>query len=123
MAPSAVSVDEVYLHRYQIEKNLYYIMELNFSGIILAACTFVIIGVFHAIVIKTEYHTGTRLWWAFLLAGIVCFVAALFIANIFVSALFGVLGATCLWSIGELFQQKKRVKKGWFPKNPNREYK
>jgi hypothetical protein len=97
-------------------------MELNFSGIILAVCTFFIIGVFHPIVIKTEYHTGTRLWWVFLIAGLICMVAALFIANTFVSVLFGILGATCLWSIGELFQQKKRVKKGWFPKNPKRKY-
>jgi len=25
-----------------------------------------------------------------------------------------------LWSIHELFEQEKRVERGWFPKNPNR---
>ena len=25
-----------------------------------------------------------------------------------------------LWSIGEIFEQKKRVEKGWFPMNPKR---
>ena len=36
------------------------------------------------------------------------------------SAILGVLGATCLWTIGEIFEQRKRVKKGWFPMNPKR---
>ncbi|MBQ5683504.1 MAG: DUF4491 family protein, partial [Peptococcaceae bacterium] len=26
------------------------------------------------------------------------------------------------WSIGELKEQRERVEKGWFPKNPNRKY-
>ncbi len=97
-------------------------MELNFSGIILAVSTFIIIGVFHPIVIKVEYYSGTRLWPLFLLSGIACVTVALFIADIFWSALLGVLGATFLWSIGEIFEQKKRVEKGWFPKNPKRKY-
>lgn len=41
-------------------------------------------------------------------------------ANVIVSSILGVLGASCLWSIGELFEQKQRVKKGWFPMNPKR---
>ena len=31
-----------------------------------------------------------------------------------------ILGFTCLWSIKELFEQEKRVQKGWFAKNPKR---
>ena len=27
---------------------------------------------------------------------------------------------SCFWSIKELFEQRDRVKKGWFPENPNR---
>lgn len=95
---------------------------MYFSGIVLAVCTFLIIGVFHPIVIKTEYYTGTRLWWLFMIAGLICITSALLIADIFLSALLGVLGATFLWSIGEIFEQKKRVEKGWFPKNPKRKY-
>lgn len=91
-------------------------MELYFSGIIIAIVTFLIIGIFHPIVIKTEYYTGTRLWWIFLLLGLICIVGALFVANVIYSALLGVVGASLLWSIGELFEQKKRVEKGWFPK-------
>lgn len=93
---------------------------LHFTGIIIAVCTFLIIGLFHPIVIKVEYHYGTRPWWVFLVLGIASIVSALFISDIMLSATFGVLGASLLWSIGELFEQKKRVEKGWFPKNPKR---
>ena len=93
---------------------------MYFTGIIIAISTFLIIGIFHPIVIKTEYHTGTRYWWVFLLLGIACVFAALFISNDIISALIGVIGASSLWTIGELFEQRKRVKRGWFPMNPKR---
>lgn len=95
-------------------------MDLYFTGIIIAACTFFVIGLFHPIVIKTEYYWGTRPWWIFLVCGILCIIAALLIANVMISSILGVVGASFLWSIGELFDQKKRVKKGWFPMNPKR---
>ena len=97
-------------------------MELHFTGILIAVCTFLTIGFFHPIVIKTEYHTGTRLWWLFLILGIVSIAAALCVADVLVSSMLGVLGASLLWSIGELFAQKKRVQKGWFPMNPKRKH-
>ncbi len=95
-------------------------MELHFTGIIIAVCTFIIIGVFHPVVIKTEYYLGTRYWWVFLLVGIVSVLGAFCVADILGSSLLGVFGASCLWSIGELFEQKHRCEKGWFPKNPKR---
>ena len=93
---------------------------MYFTGIIIAIMTFFIIGIFHPIVIKTEYYFGTRPWWLFLVTGIVSVVGSLCVDNIILLSIFGVLGATLLWSIGELFEQKKRVEKGWFPKNPNK---
>ncbi|MFA6780469.1 MAG: DUF4491 family protein, partial [Paludibacteraceae bacterium] len=30
--------------------------------------------------------------------------------------LMGVLAFSSFWSIGEVFEQRKRVEKGWFPK-------
>lgn len=98
---------------------------MYFTGIIIAVSTFLIIGAFHPLVIKTEYYTGTRFWWLFLLLGLATIAAALFVAEVIVSSLLGVIGASFLWSIGELFDQKKRVEKGWFPMNPKRkdEYK
>ena len=95
-------------------------MQLHYTGILIAVSTFIIIGIFHPIVIKTEYYFGTRPWWIFLLAGLLVITFALCIDNVFLSAFLGVLGASCLWSIRELFEQKRRVEKGWFPMNPKR---
>lgn len=95
-------------------------MVLYFTGIIIAVSCFLIIGLFHPIVIKTEYHYGTKYWWIFLIAGIACVTVALFIENSIASAVLGIFGASSLWSIKELFEQRDRVKKGWFPMNPKR---
>lgn len=51
-------------------------MEVYYTGVIIAVSTFLIIGIFHPIVMKTEYYTGTRYWWVFLVAGIICIGAA-----------------------------------------------
>lgn len=95
-------------------------MVLYFTGIVIAISCFLIIGLFHPIVIKTEYYTGTKYWWVFLVVGLACIAVALFIANTMVSAVLGIFGASCLWSIKELFEQRDRVIKGWFPMNPKR---
>ncbi|MBP3835329.1 MAG: DUF4491 family protein [Prevotella sp.] len=97
-------------------------MEIHLTGIIIAVSTFLIIGLFHPLVIKVEYHSGTRYWWVFLVAGIISIIAALFVEAVIVSSLLGVLGASLIWSIGELFHQRIRVKKGWFPMNPKRKH-
>ncbi len=95
---------------------------MYFTGIIIAVCTFLTIGIWHPIVIKTEYHWGTWPWVIYLIIGIGCIVGALFIENTILSAVVGVFGASALWGIGELFSQKKRVEKGWFPMNPKRQH-
>lgn len=95
-------------------------MTLHYLGLAIAIATFFIIGTFHPIVIKAEYHFGTKCWWVFLLVGISFLCASLFMEQDMVGTIFGVIGCSCLWSILELFEQKKRVEKGWFPKNPNR---
>ena len=93
---------------------------MNFAGIILGASAFIIIGLFHPIVIKAEYHLGKRCWWMFALVGLGFCAAALLAENTVVSSILGVTGFSCFWSILELFQQEKRVKKGWFPSNPKK---
>ena len=95
-------------------------MTLYYEGVLLGLCTFLAIGIFHPITIKTEYYFGTRPWWLFLLLGIGCAVAALFVERVFWSALLGIVGFSSLWTIGELFHQRGRVKRGWFPMNPKR---
>ena len=95
---------------------------MYFTGIIIAASTFLAIGIWHPIVIKTEYYWGTRPWIIYLIVGLACITGALFIENAIISSIVGVFGASALWGIGELFAQQPRVEKGWFPKNPNRKY-
>ena len=95
----------------------------HLGGLMLGICTFLIIGIFHPIVIKAEYYYGTRCWWFFLVLGILGIVACLWISDLFWSSLLGVIAFSCFWSIHEIFQQEERVRKGWFPKNPNRKYK
>ena len=93
---------------------------MNFTGLIIGIATFLIIGLFHPIVIKAEYYLGTKCWWMFALAGIIFIVLSILIENIILSTILGVFGFSSFWSILELFEQKKRVEKVWFPKNPKR---
>ena len=65
---------------------------MNYTGIIIGLGTFLIIGIFHPIVIKAEYYFGKV----------------------------GVVAFSCFWSILELYEQEKRVARGWFPRNPKR---
>ncbi|MBQ3188531.1 MAG: DUF4491 family protein [Bacteroidaceae bacterium] len=95
-------------------------MELNFFGILIGVATFLVIGLFHPLVIKAEYYIGVKSWWLFLLLGLTTAVASLLVHNLVISILLGVVAFSSFWSIGEVFQQRKRVEKGWFPANPKR---
>lgn len=98
-------------------------MDLSiFNGLIIGIATFLIIGLFHPLVIKGEYYLGTKSWIIFLIMGIVGVVLSLIIQNIFWSAMIGVFAFSSFWSIKEVFEQQERVKKGWFPRNPKRKY-
>ena len=69
---------------------------MYFTGITIAIMTFLTIGIWHPIVIKAEYHWGTRPWVLFLFVGLCCCVGALFIANVYISSFLGVFGASCI---------------------------
>lgn len=85
-------------------------------GLLVGLLTFLIIGLFHPLVIKGEYYFGVKCWWVFLLAGLVCVVLSVLAENQTVSSLLGVVAFSCFWSIKEVFDQRKRVERGWFPK-------
>ena len=89
---------------------------MYFTGLIIGVATFVIIGLFHLLVIKGEYYFGVKIWWVFALMGVVAVALSIMIADILWSTLLAVWGASSFWSIGELFEQRKRVEKGWFPR-------
>ena len=86
-----------------------FLAQYNLTGIVIGIATFLIIGIFHPMVTKGEYYFGVKIWWLFLVMGIAAVAGSI-----------AVWGASSLWSIGELFEQRERVAKGWFPKNPKR---
>ena len=88
-------------------------------GLAIGLCTFLIIGLFHPVVIKCEYYFGTRCWWWFLVLGTLMLAAAIVVADVFWSAVLGVTAFSSYWTILGFFE---RVRKGWFPKNPKRKY-
>lgn len=94
--------------------------DMNIYGIIVAIICFLCIGLFHPIVIKSEYFFSAKCWPVFLAAGMLLLIISAFMENIHIAIIFGLLGCSCLWSIIELKQQEQRVAKGWFPANPKR---
>ncbi|MDR1161284.1 MAG: DUF4491 family protein [Tannerellaceae bacterium] len=95
---------------------------IHLDGLLIGIITFLIIGLFHPIVVKAEYYWGTKCWWVFLVCGISGVMASLFIESVLASAICGVFAFSSFWSIKEVFEQEERVLKGWFPKNPKRSY-
>lgn len=95
---------------------------MNWDGVLTGVACFLIIGIFHPIVIKGEYYFSRKIWPIFLVLGLICLGGSLFVKQALGASLLGVLGCSCLWSIGELKEQEERVKKGWFPRNEKRDY-
>jgi hypothetical protein len=91
-----------------------------FDGLIIGLASFLIIGLFHPLVIKGEYYFGVKIWPLFLLAGLIFCGASVFVSFFILRAILAVAGFSSLWSILEIFEQRKRVQKGWFPKKPKR---
>lgn len=96
---------------------------INYSGLVIGLSTFLIIGLFHPLVIKGEYYFGRKIRWAFLVAGILFILPTLLCSSTIASALCGVTAFSCFWSIKEVNEQVERVRKGWFPANPKRKNK
>ena len=97
-----------------------FLAQHHLLGLTIGLATFLIIGLFHPIVIKCEYYFGVKCWWWFLIAGIAGVALSILTADILLSPLLGVFAFSSFWSIGEIFEQRKRVRKGWFPANPKR---
>lgn len=92
----------------------------NLVGLVIGVATFLIIGLFHPVVVKAEYYWGVKCWWIFLVLGIGAIAGSVMVDNVMLSALLGVFAFSSLWTIGELFEQRQRVAKGWFPANPKK---
>ncbi|MBD5309141.1 MAG: DUF4491 family protein [Muribaculaceae bacterium] len=92
----------------------------NPEGLIIGIFTFLIIGLYHPLVIKGEYYFGRKIKWWFLIAGIIFLIASLLSHTTLISTVFGVASFSSFWSIKEVDEQVERVRKGWFPSNPDR---
>lgn len=93
---------------------------MNYSGLIIGIATFLIIGIFHPLVIKAEYHFGLKSIWAFAIIGVIGTVISLLVDNFILSTIIGVFAFSSFWGITEVVEQRQRVLRGWFPKNPKR---
>ena len=91
---------------------------MNLNGLLVGLVTFLIIGIFHPLVIKAEYHFGVRSWWAFAFCGVLFCLLSLLTDGIVLSVILGVIAFSCFWSILEVFHQHKRVEDGRFPAGP-----
>lgn len=87
---------------------------MEFQNLLVGLTVFLIIGVFHPIVIKAEYYWGKRVWPAFAAAGVL-FAGLSLCSEGIPGVLLAVLSCTCFWSIQEVIEQDARVEKGWFP--------
>ena len=67
-----------------------FLSEYHLAGLFIGICTFLIIGLFHPVVVKAEYYWGTKCWWIFLILGIAGVVASLSIENVIIASLLGV---------------------------------
>ena len=93
---------------------------MNFYGLVMGSVMILAIGLGHIMVIKWEYYWGSNTWPGLFTIGLLLVIGSVFTGNIFLSGILGILGAILLWSVYELFKQKKRVEKGLFPGNPKR---
>ncbi|MGI6688674.1 MAG: DUF4491 family protein [Christensenellales bacterium] len=93
---------------------------MHLTGIIIGIISFLSIGMFHPIVIKAEYHFSKSCWPAFLIVGIILLAISVMVEHVVLSSALAVIGMSSWWGILELFEQEKRVQKGWFPANPKK---
>jgi hypothetical protein len=93
---------------------------LQTTGIIIGLAAFLSIGVFHPIVIWTEYYFSKRVWPVFLVLGSGFLILSALTDSLILASVLGIWGFSCWWSIKELFEQEQRVARGWFPANPRR---
>lgn len=97
-----------------------FLAQYRLEGLFIGLCTFLIIGLYHPLVIKGEYYFGEKIKWGFLIAGIFFLAASLMADGMVTSTLFGVASFSSFWGIKEVKEQVERVRKGWFPANPSR---
>ena len=54
-----------------------FLAQYNLTGIVIGVATFLIIGIFHPLVIKGEYWFGVKIWWLFLVMGVAAVIGSI----------------------------------------------
>ena len=62
---------------------------MNFTGLLVGLSTFLIIGLFHPLVIKAEYYIGIKSWIIFAIAGVLFGIASIMVSHLIWSAILG----------------------------------
>ena len=88
---------------------------MYFTGLIIGVATFLIIGLFHPLVIKGEYYFGTRIWWVFALMGVITIVASIMVENVLWSTLLAVWGASSFYMRLYFVREPLRTSDCWKP--------
>lgn len=91
---------------------------MNLTGLLVGLSTFLIIGLFHPLVVKAEYYIGVKSWILFAIAGVFFAIGSVLIDHMICSIIMGVVAFSSFWSILEVIHQRERVRKGWFPEGP-----
>ena len=86
-----------------------FLTEYHLLGLVIGIATFLIIGLFHPVVVKAEYYWGTGCWWIFLVFGIGGIAWSLLTDNVLIAALAGVFAFSSFWTIKELLELHVRV--------------
>ena len=93
---------------------------MSVFGLLIGFLTLLIIGLGFPLVILSERHLGYICWPYMMGAGVIILLSSLLFSSDWLSAIFGVIGATFVWGSTELKEQSLRVEAGWFPQHPNK---
>ena len=73
-----------------MESIMQFLQDNHLLGLLIGISTFLIIGLFHPLVIKCEYYFGTKCWWWFLILGLIGVGLSIWVENVLWSTLLGV---------------------------------
>lgn len=82
---------------------------LQWAGIVLAAVTFITIGIGHVLVRRLYARYGTRPAIPFFFSGAVVLLASMLVQNNLLSAVLGLTAITLAWDGIEMYRQEKRI--------------
>ena len=88
-----------------------FIDSYNLTGLVIGISTFLIIGLFHPVVIKCEYYFGTRCWWIFLIFGVLGIISSLYVRQVLCRLYWGFSPFLLLDDPGDL-RTKRKGKEG-----------